>query len=316
MIRFVIRRTIAAFLVLIAISILTFLIFVAIPNGNPALRLAGRTASPEDIASVEKAYGFNQPIYVQYWRMMKQIFSGKIQSYTQHLSVMSQFKRGLPATLSLAIGAAIIWLAVATVLGLLAGLHAGRYGDRAITVGGFLAISAPSFVVGALLLYFITYKAHWLPSSGYVGITSSPWQWARHLILPWLALSTAFIGVYSQVLRTSVIDTLNEDFVRTARAKGLSNRKVVIHHVLRTSLIPVISLWGLDFAGLVGGGAIIIESVFNLNGIGQYVARSIGALDVPPIMVAVLFGAFFVVLLSAIVDILYAFLDPRIRLEA
>ena len=316
MLRFVVRRTLAAAGVLIAISILTFLMFEKIPNGNPALRLAGRTASPEDIASVERAYGFDKPIWVQYARTMKQIFTGKIESYTQHLTVMSQIKRGLPATVSLALGASVIWLLLGIVLGLVSALKAGKFTDTGLTVLSFFGISTPTFVFGAVALYLLAFKVHIFPNGGYVGITANPLQWLWHMLLPWLSLSIVYIGIYSRVLRSNLLDTLGEDYVRTARAKGLSRRRVLIRHVLRTSLIPIVSLWGLDFAGTVGGGAILVEDVFNLNGVGQYAAQSIQALDVPPILVITLFGAVIVVVISALIDVAYAALDPRIRLAS
>ena len=316
LLRFSIRRLLQAAVVLFLVSILTFLIFEAIPNGNPALRLAGRTATPTDIAAVERAYGFNRPIYVQYWKMMEQIFTGQIQSYTQHVSVFSQIQRGFPVTLSLAIGAAVVWLVLATILGIVGALRAGKATDTGITTVSFIGISAPSFVVGAILIYLLAYKVHIFPESGYVGPSTSVPAWLHHMILPWFTLAILYTGIYAQVLRSNILDTLNEDYVRTARAKGLSRRRVMTRHVLRTSVIPIVSLWGLDFAALVGGSAIIVEAVYNLNGIGQYAAQSIGALDVPPVMVVTLFGAFFVVLLSAVVDILYAALDPRIRVAA
>jgi peptide/nickel transport system permease protein len=147
-----------------------------------------------------------------------------------------------------------------------------------------------------------------------VPITENPFEWIHHLILPWIALSILFIGVYSQVLRSNLLETSNEDFVRTARAKGLSSRRVLFKHVLRNSLIPVVTLWGLDFAVVVGGGAILTETVFDLQGVGQYSAEAIGQLDVPPILAVTMLGAFFVVIVNAVVDIVYAFLDPRIRL--
>lgn len=316
LLRFSIRRLISAVVVLFLVSILTFLIFLAIPNGNPALRLAGRTATPADIAAVERAYGFNRPIYIQYLKMMQQIFTGKIESYTQHVTVFSQIERGFPITLSLAIGAAVVWLVLAAILGTVGALRAGKPSDTAISTFSFVGISAPSFVVGAILLYLVAFKVHLFPESGYVGPTSSIPGWLHHMILPWFTLAILYVGIYAQVLRSNILDSLSEDFVRTARAKGLSRRRIMVRHVLRSSLIPIVSLWGLDFAALVGGSTIIVESVFNLNGIGQYAAQSIGSLDVPPVMVVTLFGAFFVVLLNAIVDILYAALDPRIRVGA
>jgi peptide/nickel transport system permease protein len=154
------------------------------------------------------------------------------------------------------------------------------------------------------------------PNGGYVEFSESPFEWAHHLFLPWIALSVLFIGVYSRVLRGNILETMNEDFVRTARSKGLSERRVLLAHVLRNSMIPVVTLWGLDFAVVIGGGAILTETVFNLQGVGQYAADSIGQLDLPPILAVTMFGAFFVVFFNAIVDVVYAYLDPRIRLEA
>lgn len=313
---FIARRLASAVVVLFLVSVLTFLIFVAIPNGDPALRLAGRTATAADIASVRHAFGFDRPIWVQYWKIMQQIFNGSIQSYTQHVTVFSQIKRGLPATFSLAIGAAIIWMIVGVVFGVIGALRAGKAADVTITTVSFIGISAPPFVVGALLLYFFTFKSKVFPAGGYVPLTSDPYQWFLHLVLPWLTLAVLYIGVYAQVLRSSVLDALTTDAVRTARAKGLSNRRVLIKHVLRVSLIPIVSLWGLDFAAVIGGSTLIVEVVFNLNGIGQYAAQSVRSLDVPPVLVVTLLGAFFVILMNAIVDILYAVLDPRIRVSA
>ena len=310
---FALRRAASAVVVLVLVSILTFLIFFAIPNGNPAQRLAGRTATLADIANVKRAYGFDKPIYVQYWRTMKQIFDGSIVSYTQHVTVFSQIKRGLPATLSLAIGAAVIWMVLGIVFGVIGALREGKAADVAITTVSFIGISAPTFVVGAILLYFLTFKATIFPAGGYVGITDNPVQWAQHLILPWFTLAILYIGVYAQVLRTSVLDALSTDAVRTANAKGLSRGRVLRRHVLRVSLIPIVSLWGLDFAAVIGGATLVVEVVFNLNGIGQYAADSVRALDVPPVLVVTLLGAFFVILMNAIVDVLYAVLDPRIR---
>jgi peptide/nickel transport system permease protein len=162
--------------------------------------------------------------------------------------------------------------------------------------------------------YYLGFRWKIFPNGGYVPLTQSPLDWAYHLILPWTALSLLFIGVYSRVLRSNVLDTINDDYVRTARAKGLSERQVMLRHVLRNSLIPIVTLWGLDFAAVIGGGAILTETVFDLQGVGQYAADSIGQLDIPPVLTIVMFGAFFVVLLNTVVDILYAALDPRIRL--
>jgi peptide/nickel transport system permease protein len=314
MLRFCVRRVISTALVLFAISILTFLIFQAIPNGDPALRLAGRLAQPQEIADVRRQWGFDKPIYVQYAKTMQKIFTGEVISYSNQINVVDEIKQDLPATFSLAIGAAILWMAVAVAIGLYTAVKAGRFADRFLTVLALIGISMPVFWVGALMNYYLGFKWKIFPNGGYVPLTQDPLQWAYHMIMPWTALSLLFIGVYSRVLRSNVLDTINDDYVRTARAKGLSERQVMVRHVLRNSLIPIVTLWGLDFAAVIGGGAILTETVFDLQGVGQYAAESIGQLDIPPVLTIVMFGAFFVVLLNTVVDILYAALDPRIRL--
>jgi peptide/nickel transport system permease protein len=315
MLRFIIRRGLSTILVLFAISILTFLIFQAIPNGDPALRLAGRTATPETIASIRHSWGFDKPIYVQYVKTMGHILDGSVISYTQELNVEDQIRADLPATLSLSIGAGVIWLFFGVVFGLISALTAGRLTDRLLTVLAMIGVSTPVFFLGAMMLYYLGYKWAIFPNGNYVPLTQNPWQWFTHLIMPWTALSVLFIGIYARVLRNNILDTMHEDYVRTARAKGLSERQVIVRHVLRNSLVPIISLWGLDFAAVIGGGALLTETVFNLQGVGQYAATSISNLDVPPVLVITMFGAFFVVLLQAVVDVLYAVLNPRIRLS-
>lgn len=314
MARFLVRRLISVVVVLFAITVLTFAIFQVIPNGDPALRLAGRLATPQTVKDVRKQWGFDKPVYVQYAKTMQKIVDGSVISYTQQVNVIDEIKRDLPATISLAVGAGAIWLLFGIVFGLLSAIRAGRLLDRALTVLSLIGVSTPVFFLGAIMLYYLGYKLSLFPLGGYVKLTKDPWGWFTHLLMPWFALSVLFIGVYSRVLRAQVLDTMNEDFVQAARAKGLSERQVLIRHVLRNSLIPIISLFGLDFAAVVGGGAILTESVFGLQGVGQYAADSIGRLDVPPIMVIVMLGAGAVVVLSAVVDIVYAILDPRIRL--
>jgi peptide/nickel transport system permease protein len=316
MLRFALRRLFSCIALLFAISLLTFLIFVAMPNSNPALRLAGRTATQLQINAVEREWGFNKPIYVQYYRTMEKILTGNVISYTQQINVESQIASDLQPTLSLAIGAGIIWFCFGVLFGVLAAVRAGRLLDRALTVLSLIGVSTPVFFLGAMLLFYLGFKAGLFPNGDYVSITTNPIQWLYHMILPWCTLSAVFIGVYSRVLRSTILDMVNDDFVRTARAKGLTERQVMVRHVLRNSLIPIVSLWGLDFASVIGGGAILTESVFNLQGVGEYAAQSIQLLDVPPVLVITMFGAFFVVLLGAIVDIVHAWLDPRVRLSA
>jgi len=314
MTRFVVRRLLSTALVLFAISVLTFLIFQAIPNGDPAQRLAGRTSTPETVAAVRRTWGFDDPLWQQYLTTMKKVFTGDVVSYSQQVNVLDEIWRGLPATFSLALGAGIIWLALGVLFGLLSAIRAGRFTDRALTVLALIGVSTPVFLLGAVMLYFLAFKLQLFPNGGYVPLTQDPLDWLHHMILPWTALSVLFIGIYSRVLRSNLLDAMSEDYVRTARAKGIGERRVLVRHVLRNSMIPIVSLWSLDFAAVIGGGAILTESVFNLQGVGQYAASSIQQLDVPPVLVIVMLGAFVVVLLSAITDVLFALLDPRIRL--
>jgi peptide/nickel transport system permease protein len=313
--RFVIRRLIQMVLVMFAVSILTFLIFNVIPNGDPAVRMAGRQPTETQIEQIRQEWGFDENIFVQYFTTMKKVFTGDLQSYFTQLPVGEEIKKGLPRTLSLAIGAAILWLVVAVAFGLYSAMKAGKFADRFLTIIALIGISMPVFWIGALMNYYLGFKAGLFPNGGYVEFTEDPVDWFYHLILPWTALAILFIGFYSRLLRSNVLDTINEDYVRTARAKGLSERQIMLRHVLRNSMIPIITLWGLDFGAVLGGGAILTETVFDLQGVGQYAADSIGQLDVPPVLAVTLFAAFFIVLLNAIVDILYAYLDPRIRLQ-
>ena len=314
MARFIVRRVIAMIAVLFAISVLTFAIFNVIPNSDPAVRLAGRNQTTGQLEAIRHQWGFDQPLYVQYAKTMEKIFTGDVVSYSNQTNVVDEIKNGIPATFSLAIGAAILWMSVAVAVGLYTAIQAGRFADRFLTVLALIGISMPVFWVGALMAYYLGFKWKIFPNGGYVPFTEDPLDWVYHLILPWTALSLLFIGVYSRVLRSNVLDTINDDYVRTARAKGLTERQVMLRHVLRNSLIPIITLWGLDFAAVIGGGAILTETVFDLQGVGQYAAESVSQLDIPPVMTIVMFGAFFVVLLNTVVDIVYAALDPRIRL--
>jgi peptide/nickel transport system permease protein len=314
MARFAARRLLGMLIVLFAISVIVFLIFNVIPSSNPAERIAGKNATPELVAQVEETWGFDEPLPVQYLTTMKLIFTGELISYSSQLNVDEQILEGVPATFSLCIGAAVIWLFFGVLFGYLSAVRAGGALDRVLTVLALVGISLPVFWLAALLLYYLTFKVELFPSGGYVPLSEDPLDWAYHLILPWTTLAVLFIGFYSRVLRTNMLDAMNEDHVRTARAKGLPERQVRVRHVLRNSLIPMVTLFGLDFAAVLGGGAILTEYIFNLNGVGQYAADAISELDLPPIMGVTLFGAFFVVLFNTLVDIAYAYLDPRIRL--
>jgi peptide/nickel transport system permease protein len=316
MLRFTVRRLVNMAFVLFAISVITFVIFYLVPGGDPVLRIAGRTASPEVREQVREDYGFNDPVITQYRRLMEKTFSGELISYANQINVREELVRRLPVTASLVIGAAIIWLFFGILFGVLSAMYAGRWPDTALTVLAMIGISMPIFWLGAMLLYYLSYKVQLFPPGGYVKLTENPAEWVNHLILPWFCLSILFIGFYSRLLRSNMLDTMHEDYVRTARAKGLSERRVLSRHVMRNALIPIVTLFGLDFGAAIGGGAILTETVFDLPGIGQYVAESVGSLDLPPIMGTTLYAAFFIVLFSAFVDVAYARLDPRVQLNA
>jgi peptide/nickel transport system permease protein len=314
MARFVARRLVGMVAVLFAISVIVFLIFNVVPNSDPAARIAGKNANAELIARVNADLGLEKPLPVQYLTMMKQIFTGELTSYASDRNVGEQIWAGLPATLSLCVGAAILWMSLAIWFGYLSAVRAGKFTDRALTILSLVGISMPVFWLAAILLYYLSFKAQLFPTGSYVPLTEDPLQWAYHLVLPWFTLAVLFIGFYSRVLRSNMLDAMNEDYVRTARAKGISERQVRIRHVLRNSMIPIVTLFGLDFGAVVGGGAILTETVYNINGVGLYAGEAIGSLDLPPLMAVTMFGAFFIVLFNTIVDILYAYLDPRIRL--
>jgi peptide/nickel transport system permease protein len=315
MLAFLIRRLIGAFLVLVAVSFITYLIFVKIPGGDPAPRIAGRLATDQNIADIREKLHLNDPFYSQYWAMMQSLFTGTLKSYSSQLNVVTEIKRGIPATLSLTLGAAVIWLGFGILVGVISAVTAGRLSDRVITVLALIGISMPVFWLGLIARYLFAENHPFaiFPDGEYVPLTSNPWQWFVHLIMPWTVLAVLFIGFYGRVLRSNILDTIKEDYVRTAISKGLPPRRLLVKHVLRNSLIPIVTLFGLDFAAVIGGSAILTETVFNLRGVGQYAADSVQSLDLPPIMGVTIYATFFIVLFSVLVDLLYAWLDPRIR---
>jgi peptide/nickel transport system permease protein len=315
MVAFLIRRLLGALLVLIAVSFITYLIFVKIPGGDPAFRIAGRTATPQNIADIRQKLHLDDPFYEQYWGLMKSLFTGTLKSYSSQLNVVDQIKKGIPVTFSLVSGAGIIWLGFGILVGVISAVTAGRLSDRLITVLALIGISMPVFWLGLIVRYLFAqdHPFHFMPDGEYVPLTSNPWEWFVHLLMPWLVLAVLFIGFYGRVLRSNILDTINEDWVRTAKAKGLPSKRVLVKHVLRNSLIPIVTLFGLDFAGALGGSAILTETVFDLKGVGWYAAQSVQSLDLPPIIGVTVYGTFFIVLFSVIVDLFYAWLDPRIR---
>jgi peptide/nickel transport system permease protein len=319
---FIVRRLFGMILVLVAVSLIVYLIFVVIPGGNPALRIAGRTATPANIRSIEVKLGFNHHgvlgFFQQWFDMVKALLGGTLISYYNGTNVVQQIKEGIPVTFSLAIGAGIIWMGFGILVGTISAVKAGQVSDRVITALALVGISLPVAWLGLLFRYFLAGEKGWpsfFPDGGYVALTTNPAQWFYHMILPWFTLAILFIGFYGRVLRSNILDTINEDFVRTAKAKGLPSRLILRKHVLRASLIPIVTLFGLDFAAVLGGGAIITEVVYSLPGVGFYAAQSISQQDLPPLMGVTLFGAMFIVVFTLLVDIAYAYLDPRIRLS-
>jgi peptide/nickel transport system permease protein len=319
---FVIRRVLGLAVVLFAISVLVFVIFNVIPGGDPALRLAGRHPTQENIRQIRKDWGFDRPLYVQYGDMMERLFIKRdLISYQDQTPVLPTIERGIPRTLSLAVGAAIIWLVAGVSIGVLSAIHQGRWLDRILTVLALAGVSIPIFWLGAVLLYLLTFRYHswavfnWIPPFGYTPFATSPLQWAEHLFLPWIVLAVVSIGFYARVVRASLLDVRSQDYVRTARAKGLSDRRVLVRHTLRTCLIPVVTLFGLDFGAAVGGTVILIEPIFGIEGVGQYAQESVAHLDLPPLMALTLYGAFFVVVANTLIDLAYVWLDPRTRAQ-
>jgi peptide/nickel transport system permease protein len=314
MLRFIARRLVGMVFVLFVVSLIVFLIFNVIPNSPPAQRLAGKNATPTLVKSIEEEWGFDESLPVQYGTMMKKVFTGELTSYKPRIPVDEQIIEGIPATFSLTIGAALIWLFFGLLLGYLSAIRAGGWLDRILTGVSIAGISIPVFLLAPVLLYFLTYKWEIFPNAQYVAFSEDPWEWVRHLILPWFTLAVLSIGFYSRVLRSNMLDVMNEDYVRTARAKGLSERQVMTKHVLRNSLIPVITLFGLDFGATIAGTAIITEVLYSINGVGYYAAEAVRKFELPPIMGVAIYGAFFVVFVNALVDVAYAYLDPRVRL--
>ena len=317
---FIVRRVIGLVVVLFAISVMTFLIFFAIPGVDPSRQLAGRNPDPSTIAAVKHQFGLDRPLPIRYALMMKRLFiSRDLVSYgNQALKVVPAITSAAPVTFSLVIGAAILWIVGAIVIGLLMVTFKGTIVDPLLMILALIGISMPVFWLGEVANLITQDRLHgsvfsWVPPLGYTPLTQNPWQWFLHLLIPWLTLSVLYIGFYARVLRANLLEVQSEDYVRTARAKGLSPRRVLVKHMLRTSLITFVSLFGLDFGVLVGGGALLTEVVFGLPGVGLLTYRSLVALDLPVIMATVLYGAFFITIMSALVDILYARLDPRIR---
>ena len=317
----IIQRLWQMLFVMFGISVLVFLIFFATPGADPASRIAGRGASAEILAAVRKSFGLDQPIYVQYFTMMKKIFiTGDLTSFVNRgWKVVPAVLDTIPVTISLVMGAAILWVVFSMIIGTVAAATKDSWLDKTLMILGLIGISMPVFWLGEVMNLVTQSRFHdswmfsWVPPLGYKNFTTSPKAWFLTLVIPWITLAILYIGLYGRVLRANLIEAMQEDYVRTARAKGLSETRILLRHALRTSLISFVTLFGLDFGALVGGSALLTEVVFNLHGIGKLTYDALLNLDLPIIMTTVIFASFFVVMANALVDVLYIVLDPRVR---
>src|SRR5262245_17959940 len=317
----IIRRSGQMIFVMFGISVLVFLIFFVTPGADPASRIAGRNASPETLEAVRKSFGFDQPIWVQYYTMMKKLFiTQDLTSFVNRgWKVVPAVVDTIPVTLSLVIGAAVLWVIFGILVGILAAATRGSIIDKALMAFGLIGIAMPVYWLGEVMnlitqsRYHDTWLFSWVPPLGYKPLTQDPEGWFLTLIIPWITLAILYIGLYGRVLRANLIEAMQEDYIRTARAKGLSETRILLRHALRTSLISFVTLFGLDFGALVGGAALLTEVVFGLQGVGKLTYDALQNLDLPIIMTTVIYASFFVVLANAVVDILYLLLDPRVR---
>lgn len=317
------QRLVQMLFVMLGISVIVFLIFFATPGSDPASRIAGRNATPETLQAVRESFGLDRPLPVQYALMMNRLFVTRdLTSFVNRGQlVIPSVTEAAPVTISLVLGAAVLWVAGSLVVGVLAAATQGSLLDRLLMIVSLIGVSMPVFWLGSMMNLVTQSRFHdtwlfgWVPALGYVNLLDDPWGWFKTLVVPWFTLAVLYIGLYGRVLRASLVEAQHEDFIRTARAKGLTEAQVLIRHGLRTSLVAFVTLFGLDFGALVGGGALLTEVVFGLQGVGKLTFDALQNLDLPIIMASVMYASFFVVVANAVVDVLYAFLDPRVRAE-
>jgi peptide/nickel transport system permease protein len=318
MLTYILRRIGWTALLLVVVSALTFFIFYILPSGDPAALRAGRQATPELIAQIHKTLGLDRPLYEQFYTYIRDVvlhfdFGYSFQSGQD---VREMIVQRLPATISLALGAAIVWLVIALPVGMISAIKRGTMLDRATMGGALLAISAPVYWLGLVTLYLLARDIgtiHVFAGSGsYRPLTDDPGAWLDSLLLPWLVLAASFAAFYARMLRSNLVEVLDQDYIRTARAKGVPERRVIWRHGVRAAITPIVTVLGLDI-GILLGGTILTEKVFGIPGVGLYAYEAIQSADLPAIQGTVLFGAFFIILANLVVDIGYAFLDPRVR---
>jgi peptide/nickel transport system permease protein len=319
MLFYIARRLLWTIVVVFAVLLITFAIFYLLPVGDPAARFAGRQPTPELLAAIRQRLGLDRPWYVQFGIFVKRFFAGDQYgwpglgySFTGGYSVLSQITMRAPRTLFLIAGAATIWLTLGVSIGVISAIRRRSLVDRLAMGFALVGISTPVFWLGLMAL-FIFWRKLGLPfDTGYTPIGQSFWGWSRHLILPWCVLALLYAAFYARITRNSLLETLGEDYIRTARAKGLPERTVIFHHALRASLTPIVTMFGLDIALLVGS-AVITESVFNLQGLGWLAIEGAVGEDLPIVLGVTMMTAVAVAVMNLLVDIAYAFLDPRVR---
>jgi peptide/nickel transport system permease protein len=319
--RYLIRRSLFLVLVLLIVSFLTFLIFYKLPPGDPARIAAGRRTSPDIIQQARENLGLDKPWYVQYGRFAKglvpwpgfflneQVYF----SYNNFVPVKEQIFDRLPVTAVMAVGASVVWVLIGLPIGIMSAIKPRSVRDRAGMLFALFGVSAPVFWLGYVMLYIFWFQLDWFPGST-LPIDESLWESVLRgrFVLPWITLSLTFAAFYARMTRSNLIETMSEDYIRTARAKGLSERRVIFKHGLRAALTPVVTMFGLDL-GILLGGAVITEQVFNLPGIGHYVIDALTTNDFPAVMGVTVFAALFIIVANLLVDVAYAFLDPRVR---
>jgi peptide/nickel transport system permease protein len=317
--RFLVRRIALGVIVLWLITVLVFVLFFVAPN-DVARTLAGRQATPDVIASINERLGLSQPVWRQYLDFVGNALHGNLgYDYYHQVPVTTIIAQAVPVTVSLALGAAVIWLALGVSSGVLSAVRPRTVADRTVTALALLFYSMPSFLLGVLLLYVLYFQLTLagfpiFPAGGYAPLSEGVLQWARHLILPWLSLALLSAAVYTRLMRGSMLDVLGEDYVRTARSKGIRERRVVALHGVRSALTPVVTQFGIDLGTLIGG-VVVTETVFSLPGLGKTAIDAITQQDLPVIIGIVLFAAAAVVVANILVDVGYALLDPRVRLH-
>lgn len=308
-------------MVLVIVTFVTYAIYFLLPSGDPALRFAGKSPSPELLVEIRQQLGLDRSWIEQYGLFLKRLVAGDAYgwpgfgiSYETRDPVIDGLADRLPRTLSLAIGAGIIWLVVGISIGIVSALRRRSLVDRLAMGFALVGISSPVFWLGLMALFVLWKKLGILPGTGYVAFSESPKDWFLHLVQPWCVLALLFAAFYARMTRGNLLEAMGEDYIRTARAKGLSERRVVFKHGLRASLTPIVTMFGIDFALLIGG-AVITETVFNIQGVGFWAIDSVSRQDLPPIVAVTLVTAGFVVVLSLLVDLVYGKLDPRVSLR-